>query len=408
MKKLVFLFQFCFIGVATTQHSLPVQMDTNLLNGEIITLGIFDYSGTSIENAMSSKLIYGGYIDEDTKNSSLNKHKIQNKYGLELNSEIEYRNYNLGNFLKGKYGFYIRGGYNAYASASYSDDLFGLVFYGNERYLSDTAYFSGTEANGIAFQKIGAGLIAKKMKSNLGINFYNISNYGDAFARTGYLYGDASAENFELGLDARLQVTNNKKFNQGWGVGFDGDFRFESQWIADRTAYFQAQFKNIGMMKINAIDQYMIDSTYNYNGLSFNQLVGQNELNTADESNLVDSLGVQRRTTSLTGFLPGFVQIGKIVSHNSNQIFQSFFGVRLYTTLVYNPLVFGGIEYKAYPWMRVGVQAIYGGFSNFRVGFYTQYSYKKLNFGIGSENLIGALSKKGNGESIHLRLALRW
>ena len=122
----------------------------------------------------------------------------------------------------------------------------------------------------------------------------------------------------------------------------------------------------------------------------------------------MDSLGVKRDTRTITGFLPGFVQIGKIVDQHSDQNLQSFFGVRLYTTLAYNPLVFGGAEYKFYPWMKVGVQALYGGFSKFRVGFYSQYSVKHFYFAIGSENLIGALTNKGSGQSIHLRLAVKW
>lgn len=408
MKNVIFLFAFFCVSVLQAQHALPIQMDTNTFKGEVFGYGIIDYSGTAIQNAMSEKLIYGGFIDNESKKSSFDRHKVHNKFGVELNSEIEYRNYSLGNFMKGNYGLYVRGGYGAFGSTSYTGDLFGLTFYGNQRYIGDTANFSGSEMNFVAFQKIGFGFVSKKMKSSLGINYYNISNYGDAFVRQGALSSDSSGTNMELALDARLQYTGGAQFNKGWGLGFDGDFRFQADWIKDRKAYFQAQFRNVGLMQINSVNQYLVDSVYTYSGFKLNQLVGDNRLSFENQEEILDSLGVSKTERKLTTFLPGFVQIGKIVDEHATQSIQSFFGVRLYTTLAYNPLVYGGVQYKAYSWMKIGLQAIYGGFAKFRLGFYTQYNYKNMNLGIGSENIIGALSKNGNGESIHLRLAVRW
>lgn len=408
MKKLIFLFSIFTFHSVLSQHTMPVLMDTNVIKGEVVFTGIIDYSGTSIQNAMSDKFIYGGFIDESMKDASMSKHRQHNKLGLELNGEIDYRNYQIDKLFNGKYGYYIRGGYGGFASASYTDDLFGLIFYGNRRYNGDTAQFSGTEFTGISFQKLGFGLITKTLKSSLGINYYNISNYGDAFFRQGSLISDSAGSQVDLSLDARFQYTPGLKFNKGWGIGLDGDFRFKASWIKERTAFFQAQFKNIGLMHINQVEQYQVDSSYSYSGLKFNQLYGENQLNFENQDELLDSLGVRKSTRSITGFLPGFVQIGKIVDEHAEQKVQSYFGVRMYTTLAYNPLIFGGAQYKPYSWMKIGVHAIYGGFAKFRMGFYTQYNYKNIHFGIGSENIIGALSKKGMGQSLHFRLAVQW
>ena len=408
MNKLIFTFSL-LVGLGLqAQHALPIQMDTSIIKSEITAFGIVDYSGTSIQTDMSDKLLFGGFIEAGVKDASMDKHKIHNKFGLELGAEIDYKRYNLGSFLKGKYGAYIRAGTGIYSSASYTDDFFGLAFFGNKRYLGDTARFSGTEVNLVNFQKIGFGLISKGMKSSLGVNFYNITNYAEGFVRFGELSSDSSGSSINLDLDSRFQSTNSAKFNKGWGIGFDGDFRFKAQWINETEAFFQAQFKNIGLMNINAVDVYTVDSSYSFSGFKFNQLFGDNAVSFDSQEEIMDSLGVSKSTRSITTFLPGFVQIGKIVDQHSQLALQSFFGVRLYTTLAYNPLIYGGAEYKVYPWMKVGLQALYGGFSKFRVGFYTQYSHKNMYLGIGSENLIGALSKKGSGQSIHLRLAVKW
>ncbi len=408
MREFTWLAGLLFTFSMNAQLALPVQMDTSLFKAEITAFGVLDYSATSIQNRLSEKLIFGGFIENDDKLGSMNKHKTHNKMGLEALGEIDYKNYNLGSLLNGKYGFYVRAGYGALASASYTDDLFGLAFYGNQKYLGDTALFSGTEANFVSFQKIGFGLISKGTKSSFGVNYYNISDYSEGFVRKGELSSDSNGTNLILNLDTRVQHANSSKFNKGWGIGFDGDFRFKADWIKDRVVFFQAQFKNIGLMHINDVDIYKLDSTYTYSGFTFNQLFGNNAVSYKDETEVMDSLGIQKTNRSITTLLPGFVQIGKITDDNSNEVLQSFFGVRLYTTLAYNPLVYGGVEYKFYPWLKVGLQALYGGFSKFRLGFYSQYSFKSLHFAIGSENIIGALSNTGSGQSIHVRIAKRW
>jgi hypothetical protein len=408
MRIVLFALVCIFSPFIYGQHSLPIIMDTNEIRGEITAFGVFDYTGTSIQNKLSDKFIYGGFIDNQIKDASMDKHRTHNKYGIELASEIDYRSFPTGNFLKGKYGFYIRGGYGGYASASYSQDLFGLMFYGNQRYTGDTANFSGTEFNMVSFQKIGFGLTTKNRKSSIGINYYNISQFADAFIREGALESDSTGNNQNLLLDARLQYAEGLKFNKGWGIGLDGDFRFQAAWIKDRTAFFQAQFKNIGIMNIGNVTEYKVDSSYTYSGLKFNQLLGENSFNTDNPEDLLDTLGVKETTRNVTAFLPGFVQIGKIVDEHTAQNIQSYFGVRLYTTLAYNPLVFVGMQFKAYDWMKVGVHGIYGGFAKFRLGFYTQYRMKKWQVGIGSENILGALSSKGKGQSLHLRITMQW
>ncbi len=408
MKFLIFIVTLFFLSGSFAQHTLPVSMDTSQINGEITGFGVLDYCGTSIQNSLSGKLVYGGFIDADAKEESMNKHRTHNKYGLEFTNEIDYRNYSVSNLLNGKYGYYIRGGASVFASTSYSQDLFGLIFYGNQRYKGDTANFSGTEFNMVGFQKLGFGLITKSMKSSLGINYYNISQFADGFIRDGSLSSDSTGNNQELTLDGRFQYAEGAKFNKGWGVGFDGDFRFQAAWTKGRVAFFQAQFKNIGLMNVNSVTEYKVDSTYQYSGLKFNQLAGDNGVNLDNQEAALDSLGINKQNRNITTFLPGFVQIGKIVDEHSTQNIQSYFGVRLYTTLAYNPLVYAGFQLKAYDWMKIGIHGIYGGFSQFRLGFYTHYSYKKWQLGIGSENIIGALSNKGKGESLHLRIALQW
>jgi len=408
MNKII-LFLLCLgFFSAFGQHSLPIQMDTSIYKYEVIGTGILDYGGTSIKNEISQKLLYGGFIDSEMKDRSLSSHKLQNRIGVDATAEIEFRDYKTKIFKQDKYGYFVRGGYYNYVSAAYSKDIFNLVFNGNTSYLGDTAKFSGTQANAFSFQKIGFGFIDKKSKSNIGINYYNISSITDTYIRSGNLIMDSTASNVQLDMGGRFRYANGKKFNKGWGIGFDADFRIPVRWTNESQAFFQVQLKNIGFMSVKNVTQYTANSTYDFSGFKFSQFIGDSSLSTSNSKDLLDSLGVEKRTKNLTSLLPGFIQIGKIVDYSSNKVVQSYFGVRLHTSLNYTPLIYAGGEVKIYKWMRVGVQGSVGGFSNFRLGFYSQYDFGKYHVGIGSEDLIGAFSNKAYGESIHFRLTRLW
>jgi hypothetical protein len=408
MNKLYFAFLFLISMNSIGQHALPIQMDTLIYNYEIISTGILDYGSTSIKNEMTKKLLYGGFIDSEMKDRSLNSHKTQNRIGIEASSEIEFRDYKTRLFKQGKYGYYIRAGYYNYATSAYSQDIFDLVFNGNSYFLGDTANFSGTQANAISFQKIGFGFIDKKSKSNIGVNYYNVTSLSDAYIRTGNLIMDSAGSNIELDMGGEFRYSEGEKFNKGWGLGLDADFRIPVKWLNESQAYIQVQLKNIGFMSVKNMTVYTADKSYNFSGFKFSELLGDSGTSIKDGNQLLDTLGIEKRSENITTLLPGFIQIGKVVDAQSNNNVQSYFGVRLHTSLNYTPLVFAGAHFKLYDWMKVGIQGSYGGFSNFRLGFYSQYDLGKFHFGIGSEDLIGALTKKGYGESIHFRITRLW
>ena len=101
------------------------------------------------------------------------------------------------------------------------------------------------------------------------------------------------------------------------------------------------------------------------------------------------------------------IQIGKIIDeHNSGKI-QSFFGVKIYPTISFIPLAYGGIHYKLNSNIELGIQESFGGFTAFRTGIYSTVSLKKWSIGIATENAIGLVSKNGNGKSLLFRIQCR-
>jgi hypothetical protein len=400
-----FLLSICcfFVVSAKSQFLLPLEYDTNCIHQEFILHGTADFGFTSIRNDFSKKLLFGGYIDAVTKDHSFNLHKGINRGGFDAGAEFEYRNYNVNLFKKGR-GIVFKFGYGILGSVLYSKDLFGLTFYGNESYLGQNADFSGSAFNLMAFQKLGVGLIDKKSKSNLTLNFYSISNYANGKFYNAGLYQSESIDSLNLLLDATVDIANTRNFVKGIGIGLDFDKRMSFELKKDRLAYIQMSFRNVGFGLLpSAVQRYAVDTAYVYEGFTLDQLIGDaSVLNNG--TSILDTLNIQESSKSRWAMLPGYIQIGKIVDEHNTSLFQSYFGTKLYYTLAYAPLIYIGGQIRIMELFKFGAHASYGGFTKFRLGCYANFDIKKLNIGLGSEDIIGTISKVGRGQSLQFRL----
>jgi hypothetical protein len=407
MRLVLTIIVLSLFSVGSAQQLLPIQHDTNTYNQEFILTGLADFGATSIENALSSKFLFGGNITNEIKDNSLEKHKGINRLGLDITSELEYRNMKVNLFGKENLGFTVKGGYYSYMSSLYSKDLFGLAFYGNESFLGENADFSGSRFSAMTFQKIGFGVIDKKKKSNVSLNLYAISNYSEGNVRDGKLFQSDSGDSVSLTFDGEFQYASTNTFLKGYGVGVDLDFRIPVVLKEGKTAYIQFLAKNLGFAHVNStVTQYSADTVLNFDGFTFNQLIGDANIFNANSS-ILDTLGIDSTSITKIRFLPGFIQIGKIVDVMNTSKLQSFFGVRMYPSVSYVPMIYAGVQYKTARWLDLGANVSYGGFTTLRFGLYSQIKLNKFALGISSENLVGIFSSEGKGQSVILRLRLQ-
>lgn len=405
MKRFQYLILiFCCSANVKAQQLLPIQHDTTFHNYEFIINGVLDYGTSSINNDFSRKLLFGGAITDDIKDNSFANHKGINRFGFDLSSEAEFRNFKINLFGKDNWGLLVKGGYYNYFSAIYSKDLFGLAFYGNEQYLGENVNFSGSRFSTMTFQKLGFGIIDKKSKSNVTLNFYSISNYVEGTVRDGILFQTEEGDSLSLTLDGELEYTSENTFIKGFGAGIDLDFRIPVIIRKEKVSYIQFLAKNMGIAHVfSDVTHYSVDSIYTYDGLSFDQIYGDQSIFN-NKFSVLDTLGIDSTTTTKTRFLPGFIQAGKIIDEYSTTKLQSFFGVRIYPSIGYAPMVYAGVQCKTTKWLDLGLNVSYGGYSAFKGGLYAQFKLKNLALGIASENLYGLFSKNAKGESFVLRL----
>jgi hypothetical protein len=405
-NSLIVLCFGCFSGVFG-QQLLPIQYDTSLYSQEFFMQGLADYGATSLHNDLTKKFLYGGAITNDIKDRSNKSHNGINRVGADVSGEMEYRNYSVNLFKKQNLGFLVKGGYYNYLSLIYAKDLFGLAFYGNESYLGENIDFSGTRFSAISFQKVGFGIIDKKTKSNVALNFYSISNFSEGQIRSGQLFQSEDGDSVNLGLDGTIEMAAGSNFFKGYGIGVDLDFKIPVIFRADKVSFIQFTAKNLGVSYLNSpITRYSADTNIAYTGFEFQQLYGESSILDGNIS-VLDSLGIDSTSVKKVRFLPGYFQVGKIVDEMNPARIQSFFGLRVYPSIAYTPLLFAGAQIKALPWLDFGAHASYGGFTNFRVGLYSQIKFSSWSFGLATEDLVGMVSPNGRGQSIITRLRVK-
>jgi hypothetical protein len=383
---------------------LPLDYDTLKIDQEIILRATGNYSGSAIQRDFSSTiLLTGGNLDL-IKQASFDRHKGVNRLGIDVNSDIEYRNYNVKLFKKKNWGITVKAGYHAFGGMVYSKDLFGLAFYGNQMYQGDTIDMSGSDATFVTYQKLGFGLIDSKTKSSVSFNVYNISNRFNAHFRGLDIMQSEDGQDVTLMMDGEVELKQNLKFNQGIGFGFDVDFRIPIAIGKEDPAYVQFLAKNIGVgYMYEDQKRYSADTVFQFSGLRFDEIIGDNSI-LNDSIDILDTIGVQSKNVNSAFMIPGFIQVSKIIDNQQTRSIQPFFGVRLYPTLIYSPYIFAGAQWKATKWLALGGNVAYGGFAGFKAGLYTHTSFNKISIGLSTENIVGLISKKGSGQSVFLRM----
>ncbi|MES2799651.1 MAG: hypothetical protein V4638_06515 [Bacteroidota bacterium] len=405
MKQLLILVSLVSFS-AFGQFSIPENYDTIIRKQEVILKGSFDYGATAIQNDFQSKLIRGGFISNEIKDFAWNKHKGINRVGADLHGEIEYRNYASNLFGKERYGWLIRAGAYAQGGMIYSKDVFGFAFYGNEQYVGSNADFTGTRASMMSFQKIGFGVIDKKSKSTIAVNFVTANSSLGANMRDVSIYQNADVDSMLFIYDGVASYKNGGFNRPGLGFGIDADFRVPIQIMKNNVSFFQFSIKNLGGVFIPSSTVYEADSSLIFKGFTFDQLIGNASIIDSNFS-ILDTLNIRSEDKSSFQLLPVFVQFGKIIDDlNTNKV-QAFYGVRLFPTLYFIPQIYAGVNYKPIKQLSVGASAAYGGFTNFRCGLYLAGNVKSMSVGLSTENLIGLFSKNGFGKSAALRLSWR-
>lgn len=406
--RLIVLICFGLFSLGANAQMYMDQSDTTNSGNEVGLKTIGDYGATAVQNGVTNRMFLGGFIDSTMKGSSLARHSVVNRIGVNAGGEIYYRNANKKLFKNKDWGYEISAGVNYFGGALYGRDAFGLAFFGNQDYIGDTMMLSGLNANFTAMQKIGFGFYDLKSKSSVRLNVYNISSRMDADFRDFELQQSADGQELTIVMDGDVILGQTASFNQGFGVGVDLDFRIPISWVKGDNAYIQFKSQNLGFgYMYEPQKKYSFDTTIVFDGFRFEQLIAENGY-FSDSISILDTLGIRSQDVNSAFLLPGFIQVSKMVDNQSEKQLQSFFGLRVYPSLIFSPLGFAGADYRFNEHIHAGASVTFGGFSGLRFGAYGQFNWDKFGLGIGSDNLSGFMRSGGNGTSMFLNAVCRF
>jgi len=400
MRNLISLFFLLCGANVFGQNMLPLIQDTTGQRSGLFTLtSNGDYASNAIEKNIVQSFFYGGFIDQDMKNASIERLQNINQFGLDMNAELSFRS--KGDLTKKEsspfynHGYSIQAGYHQFSSIIFSRDAFRYAFEGNSLFLGDTADFSGTRFQSMGYSKIGFGIFNRSTNNSLTLNVLSLNQFAIGAMQTATIYQDSQNDTINMDYTGDFAFSKSEGFSKGFGLSFDIDYRIQTN-ENDHLMTFQLLAKNIGFILPTNVTRYSADSSFQYTGFNLNQLVQQNLLSTM---NLADTLGIEKGTEKRALLLPGFIQFSKLVDMQAAQRVQSFYGARMFLSQNYIPYFFAGVHGRVTKHWSTGVSASYGGFSRLKWGMYSSFQFSNWNICVASENL---LSK--TGESIILQV----
>ncbi len=402
MKKALLSGMLLMALVVRAQITLPERLRFDSTQTWMLSFrASHDIQTSALRNEFSSIMLKGGTLTDEIKDRSLNKHNDINRIGREFTGELIVADYKLSPFKGKKYGVMAEVAYQSLLAGVYAKDAFKLAFYGNSAYVGDSADFSGSEFQYIDFQNFGLGIINRKNKSWVSLNVVNVQNYFEAEVRDGSFYLSADSSQAHFALDAWSKNTYSSAFSKGLGFALNFCVNFEVDWRKNSRAFFQFKVRNLGFAGIRSVQTYEVDSSLAFGGFNLNDLL-KNEQQSFDQVSWLDTLGVKTDTVKQIIALPAMLQFGKVIKEDSELQTQSFFGVKLYPRLSYVPKLYFGIDHKLSEEVHVGGSVSYGGFGLFRGGIYAAVRKGKCDFGIGTEDIWGLISKSGYGQMLGL------
>lgn len=391
-----------------TQELLPQRYDTLMFQHDVLLEGMGYHHSSHLRNDFTGKLLFGGMITDEIKASSQPSDLQNVRIGGEVNYGVTYRHGNPLFSFWNRLGWQMKLGNFQQFGAGFTDGLYNLAMYGNAPYLGEDVLFSNTSAFYLGFYKLGFGLFDRSKKHSVTINLLLSQGTVNLFANRGILAFSEDGETMDYNVDVTVQQSFGNTAFAGIGGAIDFEVHAEIKDVPGLQGVFQVSGRNLGVIHHANVREWSLSAAGSYSGFGINEFSELLSYNEAQFNHFLDSVGFSSSDGSRTSVIPGgFIQAGKIVSSDVDSKFQSFFGFRVLTNLIHKPMVYAGGHYDFADWGAIGLQASFGGYGAFRVGFYGSVNFGDFNLGLGSEDIIGWVYSGFWGRSVVTRLTWR-
>ncbi|HIP36036.1 MAG TPA: hypothetical protein EYG85_04210 [Crocinitomix sp.] len=413
MKIITLILAFIISVYSHSQEITRVFSDTTNQGHEIEITSFNYYASNSFNNELTDKFIKGGEITQSIKDFNQSKLGKLNSFGGEIEQRILYFNYDITP-LKNRpnLGLVFSLEDVNYISTNISSDLFNTIFYGNQNYLGDTMDFSFSHAQYIHYQKIGFGLLHKKYKSYLKVDFLlgnRLENYrlGDT-----WMYSSSASDSIKFNLNAEGYSSDTIKSyfdSKGYGFSFDFEHNFIYVDKKKRSQVINIKLSNFGVIFWDKNTRFTyVDSANVFSGFEITDLLSRDSSSAPLYS--TDTLGFFNGLRQHAEVLPFEISIQKLANRYSSQKLQFIFGLKALISSDYRPYGFFGAYYSPISSLGLSTRLAYGGFGGLKLGLSANYFIKnKFQVHLGTYDLIGfILPKYGFGKSLNISMNIKF
>lgn len=409
-----FILYFCLYSL-----SVFPQYNSEFLNfektGRSVSInGEYELGSNGIYNSLLNKFIFGGYIDQKTKDASNNHMKGMNVLGANINYDVSVffgRNT--------RYSYLLGYKDQQIINSSFTKDFYQLMFYGNKPYLNETKNLSGTNINSLRFQELKLGFIWHKIDTTakVGVSisilkgqqlFYIKAKEGSSL----YTNSDGTQLIFNSDFNMALSDTSHKKNPFIYtGVGASADIFFETPYKSSigKGSVLTVNANNIGFLHWfdNSV-QYSSDSTFKFEGYHINNLLDLKDstLSSINRDTIIKNTTNAHHESFNVNIPTNLLIINKIRFTNK---FVLGTGFRYLFNSNFKPYFFTDAEYQITPKITGVLHIAYGGYSRLNVGLAFSYNSPSWFFKLGSNSLQGYISPSNTyGQGAFISIAKKF
>lgn len=406
MKK-AFILLFVFFFNKYSAGQISVIYAENLSDSVYNRTGIygdFGFNSTSLSTNFVRKFYSGEYIDKDTKDGVLNKTRLKNRVGEDLNYGI-FGSFSPDSIFHQKnYSFFINICDREHFDARYSDDLFKVGFYGNSLFAGETAYLSDFNLTFLRYQQFQFGFMKEERRKGIrwgmGFSYLKGEQYLSILAKKAELYTSEDGQFINFYTDMQVAQSDTAKRGIGAfnGHGASLDIYLESGLTGKLSnSKIGVSVSDIGVIRFNSESLFLNqDSLFRYSGFritSINDLKDSTFGTTTKDSIINRIVPFEKRAFNVT--LPATLNVWFETAINNR--FHLTEGIKYVYNANYSLLFYCKSKFIINKNMSLTATVGYGGYGklNCGLGIYGKFG-KGFYIAVGSNNLEGYIAQNSS------------
>jgi hypothetical protein len=355
LKNVLFFGFLTFATLLNAQYSFKehyFELNKNNSNSErsVEFTGSYFLNSTTFNNALTNKIVFSGYLDEQLKNDNLKRSNSLNLLNGGIGGQMRYKNsyksFNLTSAVST----------NLVSANQFTKGFYQLLLFGNKPFAGETINLKNADFYSFAYNKVSIG--AEKMfKNNTffggSLSVYQSLNFTHNKFERGTIYTHPTGEQIDIDLKYSQLASKSK---QNWGAGIDLYFTHKYE-----KTLFIVLLEDFGWIKHKQVLQVKSDTSIQFQGIEIANILALGSENLGNKDG-IQANDFVRLDSSLKAhyyqFLPFKMTIGMQEKINSNwflELYANYQKLPHYIPqLIVKPNYFFGKYFSIAPIFTVG------------------------------------------------------